>query len=292
MEPRGKLILIGGAIQHNYSKSHVHNEIQEEINLEDTNLFRRIIFESKKRSDSRIEIVTTASQIPLEIGPKYESAFRSFGAKNVGIIHIQNRKEAENPLILKRLERSDVLMFTGGNQLKLTSILGGTSFHDMMISKYNEEEFLYAGTSAGAAAASGQMIYGPDNENILKGSAKVAIGLGLLHDVIVDTHFIERSRMGRLLQVVVSNPRLLGIGLGEDAGLIIKGNKMEAIGSGMTILIDGREIKESNLTQVENGQPLSICKFVIHVMSKYDIYDLSTHQLNIRTFPLTPQFLN
>lgn len=292
MEPHGKLILIGGAIQHNYMSNYVPSEIQEEMNLEDTNLFRRIIYESKKKSDSRIEIVTTASQIPFHIGPKYASAFRSFGAKNAGVIHIQNRKEAENQLILKRLERADILMFTGGDQLRLSSIIGGTKFHDMLLNKYHEEDFLVAGTSAGAAAASQQMIYGPNNENILKGSAKVALGLGLLHDVIVDTHFIERSRMGRLLQIVVSNPRLLGIGLGEDAGLVIKDGKMEAIGSGMTILIDGREIKESNLTQVEIGQPLSISRLTVHVMSKYDIYDLHQHQLQIRTFPYTPQFLN
>jgi cyanophycinase len=292
MEPKGKLILIGGAIRHNYANSYINNEVQEEINLEDTNLFRRILFESQKKTDSRIEIVTTASQIPFLIGPQYESAFKSFGGKNVGVIHIQNRKEAENPVILKRLERSHVVMFTGGDQLRLSSIIGGTRFHDIILDKYQEEEFIYAGTSAGAAAASGHMIYGPNNENILKGSAKVTLGLGLLHDAIVDTHFIERSRMGRLLQLVVSNPKLLGIGLGEDAGLVIKDGKMEAIGSGMTILIDGREIKESNLTQIANGEPLSISKFIVHVMSKYDIYDLHNHQLEIRSFPYTPQFLN
>jgi len=106
----------------------------------------------------------------------------------------------------------------------------------------------------------------------------------LIDGVIIDTHFVQRGRIGRLFQAVVGNPKVLGIGLGEDTGLLIKNNeKMEAIGSGLVILVDGREIKDTNLTQVEMGQPISINHLVTHVMSKYDTFDLKTHKMHIQS---------
>jgi cyanophycinase len=159
----------------------------------------------------------------------------------------------------------------GGDQLRLTSILGGTAFQDILLDKYQNEEFVYAGTS-GAAAASNNMIYqGSSSEALLKGEVKITSGLGLIDGVIIDTHFVRRGRIGRLFQAVVSNPRILGIGLGEDTGLLItNNNEMEAIGSGLVILVDGRDIKDTNITQVQLG-PISINNLVVHVMSMNDI---------------------
>ena len=118
---------------------------------------------------------------------------------------------------------------------------------------------------------------------MLKGEVKITSGLGLIQDVIIDTHFVQRGRIGRLFQTVVGNPRTIGIGLGEDTGLLITGNgRMEAIGSGLVIIVDGRQIKDTNLTQVELGKPISINNLVVHVMSMYDTYDLNTHQMEIR----------
>jgi cyanophycinase len=176
-------------------------------------------------------------------------------------------------------------MFTGGDQLRLTSILGGTSFHDILLEKYKNEDFIYAGTSAGAAAASNNMIYqGSSHEALLKGEVKISSGLGLIDDVIIDTHFVQRGRIGRLFQAVVGNPKTLGIGLGEDTGLLItNGFQMEAIGSGLVILVDGKQIKDTNLTEVELGQPISINNFVVHVMSMNDKYDLKTNIMSIHS---------
>jgi cyanophycinase len=127
------------------------------------------------------------------------------------------------------------------------------------------------------------MIYqGSSSEALLKGEVKITSGLGLIDNVIIDTHFVHRGRIGRLFQAVVNNPRTLGIGLGEDTGfLITNGNYMEAIGSGLVILVDGRHIKDTNLTQVEMGTPISIKNLVVHVMSKYDHYDLEKHEMTI-----------
>jgi cyanophycinase len=189
---------------------------------------------------------------------------------------LNKREEAADEAVLTRLKQ----LILGGDQLRLTSILGGTAFQDILLDKYQNEEFVYAGTS-GAAAASNNMIYqGSSSEALLKGEVKITSGLGLIDGVIIDTHFVRRGRIGRLFQAVVSNPRILGIGLGEDTGLLItNNNEMEAIGSGLVILVDGRDIKDTNITQVQLG-PISINNLVVHVMSMNDTYDIGTHKMH------------
>jgi cyanophycinase len=255
------------------------------LNFFETGILKRIINESKHNENSRIEIVTTASIIPREIGPEYVKAFEYLNAKNVGVLYIEKREEAADITVLERLKAADIVMFTGGDQLRLTSILGGTPFHDILLDKYRNEDFIYAGTSAGAAAASNNMIYqGSSSEALLKGEVKITSGLGFIDNVVIDTHFVQRGRIGRLFQAVVGNPKVLGIGLGEDTGLLItNGRQMEAIGSGLVILVDGREIKDTNLTQIELGQPISISHLVTHVMSKDDTFNLDTYKMTIQS---------
>lgn len=282
----GKLIIIGGAVDKgSFTETDLDKNASSNLNFFETGIIKRIINESKHNEKSRIEIVTTASIIPREIGPEYVKAFEYLNAKNVDVLHIERREEAADEAVLARLKAADIVMFTGGDQLRLTSILGGTPFHDILLKKYHNEDFIYAGTSAGAAAASNNMIYqGSSSEALLKGEVKISSGLGFIDGVIIDTHFVHRGRIGRLFQAVVGNPRVLGIGLGEDTGLLItNNNQMEAIGSGLVILVDGREIKDTNLTQVELGQPISINNLVVHVMSMHDTYNLETHKMQIQS---------
>ena len=284
MSPKGKLMIIGGSVDTgSFTEKNFDKQVEKNLNFFETGVLKRMLTESKHKENSQIEIITTASKIPREVGPEYAKAMEYLGAKKVSVMHIENREEAIDPERLERLRKADVVFFTGGDQLRLTSILGGTPFHDLLLQKYNEEEFLFAGSSAGAAAASNNMIYqGSSQEALLKGEVKITSGLGLISDVVIDTHFVHRGRIGRLFQAVVGNPRVLGIGLGEDTGLLIsRGTAMEAIGSGLVILVDGRMIKDTNLTQVEMGQPISIKNLVVHVMSKNDTYDLSTHDMHI-----------
>lgn len=284
MIPKGKLVIIGGAVDKgSFTEKDFDQQVEKNLNFFESGILKRIIVESLHKEKSQIEIVTTASKIPREVGPEYARAFKFLGAENVEVMHIENREQAIDPDHVERLKKADVVMFTGGDQLRLTSILGGTEFHDLLIHKYKNEEFIFAGTSAGAAAASNNMIYqGSSKEALLKGEVKITGGLGLIDDVIIDTHFVHRGRIGRLFQAVVGNPRILGVGLGEDTGLLITdGHRMEAIGSGLVILVDGREIKDTNLTMVELGEPISIKHLVVHVMSMYDRYDLRTHHMSI-----------
>jgi len=286
MNIQGKLIIIGGAVDKgSFTETDLDKNANQNLNFFEEGILKRILVESKNKENSRIEVITTASKIPREIGPEYVKALNYLGAHNVDVLHIEKREQATEPEVLERLKAADVVMFTGGDQLRLTSILGGTAFHDILIDKYRNEDFIYAGTSAGAAAASNNMIYqGSSSEALLKGEVKITSGLGLIDDVIIDTHFVQRGRIGRLFQAVVGNPKTLGIGLGEDTGLLITNNsKMEAIGSGLVILVDGRQIKDTNLTEVELGQPISINNLVTHVMSKYDTFDLSTYKMDIQS---------
>lgn len=286
MKIKGKLIIIGGAVDKgSFTETDIDKNVANNLNFFETGILRRILLEAKHKEDSRIEVVTTASKIPKEIGPEYLKALHYLGARNADVLHLDKREMASSPEILARLKAADVVMFTGGDQLRLTSILGGTAFHDILLDKYHNEDFIYAGTSAGAAAASNNMIYqGSSSEALLKGEVKITSGLGLIDGVVIDTHFVQRGRIGRLFQAVVGNPRTLGIGLGEDTGLLIKNNsEMEAIGSGLVILVDGREIKDTNLTQIEMGQPISINHLVTHVLSIHDTFDLKTFKMHIKS---------
>lgn len=281
---QGKLIIIGGAIDRgSFTEVSFDQNVANNLNFFETGILRRIIRESKHGEKSRIEVITTASVIPRQVGPEYIKAFAYLDAKNVGVLYIEKRDQTHDPEVLERIQAADVVMFTGGDQLRLTSILGGTKLHDIILDKYKNEDFIYAGTSAGAAAASNNMIYqGSSSEALLKGEVKITSGLSLIQDVIIDTHFVQRGRIGRLFQAVVGNPRTLGIGLGEDTGLLITGDgKMEAIGSGLVILVDGRQIRDTNLTQVDLGKPISINNMVVHVMSMFDTYDLGTREMEI-----------
>jgi len=286
MNIKGKLIIIGGAVDKgSFTETDLDRNAASNLNFFETGILKRILTEAKFKENSRIEVITTASKIPKEIGPEYVKALAYLGATNVDVMNIDTRETASQPEVIERLRAADVVIFTGGDQLRLTSILGGTAFHDVLLDKYHNEEFIFAGTSAGAAAASNNMIYqGSSSEALLKGEVKITSGLGLIDGVVIDTHFVQRGRIGRLFQAVVGNPRTLGIGLGEDTGLLIKNNtEMEAIGSGLVILVDGREIKDTNLTQIELGQPISINHLVTHVMSIYDTFDLKTYKMKIKS---------
>lgn len=280
---KGKLIIIGGAVDKGSFTERQFN-VPNNVNFFEHGILKRIITESKHGVNSRIEVVPTASRYPQEVGDEYIKAFHSLDANNVGVMNIQQRSDANLPEIIERLHAADILMFTGGDQLRLTTIIAGTEFHKVMLKKYKEEDILISGTSAGAMAAGQTMIYqGSSKEALLKGEVKITSGFGLIDDVLIDTHFVQRGRFGRLFQSVVSNPSLLGIGLGEDTGLLIKHNKtMEAIGSGLVILVDGHHIKDTNITDIPIGAPVSVNNFVVHIMSIFDTYDLEKKDLIIQ----------
>lgn len=282
MNPKGKLVIIGGSVDRG-SFSESETDLKRSLKFFEKGILKRITTESVKNSESRIEIITTASSIPEEVGEEYVKAFAQLQVSNVGVLNIKTREEANSEEYLERLRNANVVMFTGGDQLRLTAIFGGTTFHHLLLDKYQNEEFLISGTSAGAAASSNNMIYqGSSSEALHKGEVKITGGLGFINNVIIDTHFVQRGRIGRLLYACASNPINLGVGLGEDAGLLITdGTNMEAVGSGLIMLVDATQMRHTSMSDVEMGAPVSIDNLIVHVMALGDHYDLKNKKLTI-----------
>lgn len=270
--PKGKLIAIGGA-EDKGTNLETGDIYRNNLNFFELGILRRVVEEAGGPS-SRIEIITTASMIPYEVGENYLNAFGKIGCTNVDVMHIRNRQDTTKKEYLERIRECDAVMFSGGNQLRLSATDGGTEFLRIMKQRYLEENFLIAGTSAGAMAMSNTMIYeGNATRAHLKGEVKITTGLGFISTLIIDSHFEKRGRFGRLTQAVAGNPGCIGIGLGEDTGMLITdGNKMEAIGSGLVVIIDGHDIIHSNFADIPDGNPVSIENLKVHFCEKGNGY--------------------
>lgn len=271
---KGKLIAIGGAEDKgtDLEKGEIH---RNNLNFFELGILKRIMDEAGGLGQ-RIEVITTASMIPYEVGDNYLDAFGKIGCTNIGLMHIRNRGDVHTPDYIERIKNCDAVLFSGGNQLRLSSIFGGTELlHIVQERLNNEEEFVVAGTSAGAMAMSNTMIYeGNATRAHLKGEVKITTGLGFIDDVIIDSHFEKRGRFGRLAQAVASNPSCIGIGLGEDTGMLITSTGMEAIGSGLVIIVDGHDIRHSNIADIPDGNPISIENLKVHFCEKGNGYSL------------------
>ena len=271
--PRGKLIAIGGNEDKGTYPS-VRSKRKYYLNFFELGILKRVVSESGK-ADPRIEVVTTASMIPQEVGPVYTGSFAMLNCHNVGVMDIRTPEDARQPEYLARLLAADVVMFSGGNQARLREMFGETDFLDVLTRRYYAEPgFVIAGTSAGAMAMSQHMIRGgsvPDA--LLKGAVKMGLGLHLLPAAIIDSHFVKRGRFGRLIEAVALYPKLIGIGLGEDTGVLITdGHLVETIGSNLVIIMDGYDIAHNNAAAAKKGTTLSIENIKMHVLAKGNVY--------------------
>ncbi len=273
--PKGKLIAIGGAEDKGTQPE--PNFIQKNnLHFFELGILKRIL-EEMKGDNPVIEVITTASVIPEEVGQNYLNAFGKLGCTNVNVMHIKDREDVMQAEYIERIKKASGIMFTGGNQLRLSTIFGGTEIIRILKHRYQHEEgFVIAGTSAGAMAMSNPMIYlGTAAESHLKGAVKITTGFGFIQDVVIDSHFEKRGRFGRLAQAVAGNPTSLGIGLGEDTGVLItNGDHMEIIGSGRVVILDGRQIRHSNIADIPLGTPIAMEGMVAHFLTKGNTYEI------------------
>jgi cyanophycinase len=273
--PAGKLIAIGGAEDKGTGSE--NGDVQHgNLNFFELGILRRIVEEAGGPL-SQIEVITTASTIPYEVGNNYLNAFGKIGCTNIGLMHIRNREDAMKQEYIERIRLCNGVMFSGGNQLRLSATFGGTDFLKILHDRYSCESIVIAGTSAGAMAMSKLMIYeGNAVRAHLKGEVKITGGLGFIDSVIIDSHFEKRGRFNRLAQAIATNPSCIGIGLGEDTGMLLtNANKLEAIGSGLVIIIDGHNILHSNIADIPDGNPISIENLKVHFCEKGNGYDIS-----------------
>ncbi len=270
--PTGRLIAIGGAEDKGTESEGYYNE-HGNLHFFELGILKRVVQEMGG-ANARIEVITTASSIPLEVAENYMTAFSKIGCTNVDVLNIRNREDAKKQEFEERIAKADGVMISGGDQLRLTTIFGGTKFLETIIDRYKHDGLVIAGTSAGAMAMSNTMIYqGRSDLAHLKGEVKITTGLAFMPDVIIDSHFDKRGRFNRLAQAVSSNPSCTGIGLGEDTGVIVTGsNHIEVIGSGAVVIIDGRDISHSNITEVGMGTPISVENLRVHIMVHGNLY--------------------
>ncbi len=279
MQPKGILIPIGG----NEDKGEAEvNEMYTQDFIEDGILSH--VVDQVGGINARIVVIPTASSIPDEVAENYLSAFGKLGCTDVQIMDIRKRSESEKPENLKLAASADGIMLSGGNQSKITRKIANTKLHKLLKKRYLEEDgFVIAGTSAGAMAMASEMIAGGSNtESLYKGNVIMKKGLGLLPQAIIDTHFVRRGRFGRLSEAVAKHPNLIGIGLAEDTGLIIKeGHKCTVIGSGMVIVFDPSSLSHNNSDVLTEGTPMTIGNMKVHVLANSDRYDLKTKSLEV-----------
>jgi cyanophycinase len=270
--PKGYLIAIGGAEDKGTEE---RRNFRNNIDFFKEGILKKITEFAGKKADPKIEIITTASSIPDEVGQLYKKSFKQLGIDSAHL-KISTREEADSPKMLERLEKCNCLLFSGGDQLKLCSILGGTDFIDIVRERYMDEHFIIAGTSAGAAAMSNTMISGgQENKAFMKGKVELSIGFGFLQEVIIDTHFDARGRFGRLVQAIATQPGAVGIGLDEDTGVVVeKGSLLKAIGSSSIIIVDGSGITHNNIAYIKDGSPVSIANLKVNILTKSDVYDI------------------
>lgn len=271
--PKGKLISVGGAEDKGTDLEQGFIQ-RNRLNFFEIGILKRFIDEVGG-VEKRIEVITTASSIPVEVGENYLDAFGKIGCKNIGVIDIRKREDVFEEGFINRVKNADGIMFTGGDQLRLTSIFGGTEIYNVLHDRYyNQEGFVIAGTSAGAMAMSNTMIYQGKSELAhLKGEVKITTGLAFMGNVIIDSHFDKRGRFNRLAQAVASNPQCTGIGLGEDTGVIVTGgNNLEVVGSGAVVIVDGRDIRHTNITEVGMGEPIALDNLRVSIMVRGNRY--------------------
>ncbi len=283
---KGTLIPIGG----NEDKGNTENEMYTLEFIQEGILFH--VVKEAGGIDANIVIIPTASSIPVEVGENYLDAFTTLGCKNIAVLDIRSKEDSEKEAAIELIKNANCVMFSGGNQSKITKKIGGTTIHQILLDRYkNEEGFVIAGTSAGAMAMATEMIAGGSaSEAFIKGAVTMYKGLNLIPELIIDTHFIRRGRFGRQSEAVAKFPNLIGIGLAEDTGMIIKSGKdCTVIGSGMAIVFDGSKLTHNNEKILEEGTPMTMANLTIHVLSNGDKYDIKSRKVSV--LPIEADFI-
>ncbi|GAA0078844.1 cyanophycinase [Clostridium sp. CTA-5] len=254
----GNLIIIGGG-EDKEGKKEILNRVCSSIDKDKDILL----------------IATIATEYPKEAAIKYKNAFGELKVKNIKVLEINERMDSFNDENVELIKTSSLIFFTGGDQLRITSLIGGTPIYTALKQACVDGTFI-VGTSAGASVMSDTMIVkGSDEESPRKCTLKMAPGLGLIKDVIIDQHFAQRGRIGRLLTGIAENPEVLGIGIDENTAIIVnKVGKIEVIGEGAVYFIDGSEITYTNVSELYGDQILSMHNVKLHILTNGNKFDL------------------
>ena len=206
------------------------------------------------------------------------------------LLNVRTREQAESSNTIKVISSADCILFSGGDQSKISKVFSGTTAAQVLHKRLVEDPIVIAGTSAGAMVMSDEMITGGSaTDALFKGGVHMGEGLAFMPSMIIDSHFIMRGRFGRLVEALARYPQLIGIGLAEDTGIVIKNcDQFEVIGSGMVILFDPSELGHNNFDVLEEGTPMSISNLKVHVLASGDRFSIEQRKLEI--LPLESTF--
>ncbi|WP_139920780.1 cyanophycinase [Hymenobacter sp. DG01] len=271
--PKGKLLLIGGH-EHKGDAPDEDEQAAKNINFAPETILRRLADEIGSRGP--LIVIPTASEVPEEAAQDYVRAFKRLDGPPIEVLNIKTRQDANDEDRLRILDEAGGVLFTGGDQLRLTALLGGTYLQHRLQERHTNDEFIIAGTSAGATAMSTPMIYqGRNDAGMLKGEIHITTGLEFLHDVAVDTHFVARSRIIRMAQILATNPACVGMGLEEDtAVLVTEGRELEVLGSGSVVILDARSCSTTNIHEIAPNTPFTLRGMEIHLLASGEQYTL------------------
>ncbi|WP_247232080.1 cyanophycinase [Telluribacter sp. SYSU D00476] len=271
--PKGKLIPIGGKEARSPSNAQDSKD-EKTIDFFGSGILNDVLKEMKGE-ESRIEVITSASGYPEEMGVMYQEAFGKLGCNNVDIMHLDGRN-VNSKKVLERLADADGVFFTGGDQVQLLDRICDTAFLDALTERYMKDDFVIAGTSAGAMAMASHMIKGgSDSESLLKGIVEMGTGFSFLPGTVIDTHFLSRGRFSRLAAALLECPSCIALGICEDTGLIItEGNLMRTIGSGVVVILEPDEIQRTNYREAKNMEPVYVESFKLHILAEGVTYSL------------------
>jgi len=266
LRPRGRLLIIGG------------HEDKENDKL----ILRRL---AQLVGGGRLVIASLASESPHEMWETYESLMRGLGVRHIHHLRVEERADGASPRVMTTLEDATAVFFTGGDQTRITSLIGDTPAFSRIFEIFVQGGTI-AGTSAGASVLTETMMVGGSGaeSHRIASSLRLAPGLGFARDMVIDQHFAERGRIGRLLGVVGQNPRVVGIGLDEDTAIDLVPNRgFTVIGSGGVTVLNGATVTDSNIADEEAERTMSIVGVTLHVLSQGDRFDLRTRTVQIRS---------
>lgn len=254
----------------------------------DSEIFREMVALAGG-TEARIVVVPTASEEPGERARDYNVLFSAFNPKSIQTVHIGERPDAGSAALCRIISETTLFMFGGGDQLRLSSLIGGTPLHRALIERYQSGGCVVAGTSAGAAFLPEMMIFQNNGFRLFrKGGIETTKGMGLIQDMMFDTHFVQRSRVSRLVHAVATNPAMLGIGIAENTGLIIQDETTaRVVGADTVIVVDGSAIEINHIGYAENRKPFALTNVIYSILTAGMIYDLKRRTV-IDPGPIAP----
>jgi cyanophycinase len=260
-EERGWIVPIGGA----------------EEKEDDPRILQRFVDLCGGRT-ANIVVIPTASRL-ADTGPRYARIFGELGAAHTAVVDVESRDQAGDPQRVATIKRATGIFLTGGNQLRITTLLGGTDVARAIRAR-NAAGVTVGGTSAGASVLSEHMIaFGDEGGSPMAGSVRLAPGLGLTNRFIIDQHFRQRDRLGRLVTALAYNPFAIGIGLDEDtAAFIGPDNTLEVLGSGAVTVVDAAALEFSSMDAVEEGEPVCLLGLTVHILVAGASFNLHTRK--------------